>query len=92
MLENRSFDNLSGYLYEKDAPKHFIPDRDQVFPGVAGRDDLVNTDTVSAGPASALPTANLMRGFVQDYIRISDAHALEPQEHEAHLESAIAQH
>ena len=28
MLENRSFDNLCGYLYEHDEPKHFIPDKD----------------------------------------------------------------
>jgi phospholipase C len=116
MLENRSFDNLCGYLYEDEQPKHFIPDRDRVFRGVAGRDDLVNddgrdppteyrvrkapweqtsdmfapypnagefyepninrqvygTDTVPAGPAAALPTENLMRGFVQDYIRVAE--------------------
>ena len=116
MLENRSFDNLCGYLYEHNEPKHFIPDRDRVFRGVAGRDDLVNddggdppteyrvrkapweqasdmfapypnsgefyepninrqvygTDTVPAGPAAALPTENLMRGFVQDYIRVAE--------------------
>ena len=112
MLENRSFDNLCGYLYEHDEPKHFIPDEDRVFRGVAGRDDLVNddggdppreygvrqapwerledmyapypnagefyspninrqvygSDTVS-GNIDKLPTDNLMRGFVQDYIR-----------------------
>jgi len=34
MLENRSFDNLCGYLYEDDQPKHFIPDTDRVFRGV----------------------------------------------------------
>jgi phospholipase C len=116
MLENRSFDNLCGYLYEHDEPKHFIPGADRVFRGVAGRDDLVNddggdppteyrvrkapweqpadmfapypnsgefyepninrqvygTDTVPAGPAAALPTENLMRGFVQDYIRVAE--------------------
>ena len=44
MLENRSFDNLCGYLYENDKPEHFIPDRDRAFRGVAGRDDLVNDD------------------------------------------------
>jgi phospholipase C len=112
MLENRSFDNLCGYLYEHDEPKRFIPDEDRVFRGVAGRDDLVNddggdspreyrvqhapwkdlkdmyapypnagefyapninqqvygSDTVS-GNIDELPTTNLMRGFVQDYIR-----------------------
>ena len=113
MLENRSFDNLCGYLYEHDEPKHFIPDADLIFRGVAGRDDLVNddggdppreyrvqrapwvrledmyapypnsgefyapnvnrqvygTDTVS-GSIDELPTTNVMRGFVQDYIRV----------------------
>ena len=44
MLENRSFDNLFGYLYEHDEPRHFIPGDDPVFRGVAGRDDLVNDD------------------------------------------------
>ena len=44
MLENRSFDNMCGYLYAHDEPKHFIPDEDRVFRGVAGRDDLVNDD------------------------------------------------
>lgn len=43
MLENRSFDNLLGYLYEYDAPRLFIPDEDRVFQGVAGR-DLFNMD------------------------------------------------
>ena len=115
MLENRSFDNLCGYLYEHDQPRHFIPDGDAVFRGVAARDDLVNddggdppteyrvrqapwermedmfvpypnagefyepninrqvygTDSVS-GPSGALPSTNLMRGFVQDYIRAAE--------------------
>jgi phospholipase C len=44
MLENRSFDNIFGYLYEQDEPKHFIGDDDHVFRGVAGRDDLKNDD------------------------------------------------
>ena len=44
MLENRSFDNLFGYLYEHDKPRHFIPDEDHAYRGVAGRDDLVNYD------------------------------------------------
>ena len=112
MLENRSFDNLFGYLYERDKPRHFIPDEDHAYRGVAGRDDLVNydageppreyrvqkapwerledmyapypnagefykpninrqvygTDSVS-GDIEKLPTENLMRGFVQDYMR-----------------------
>jgi phospholipase C len=112
MLENRSFDNLCGYLYERAEPQHFIPDEDREFRGVAGRDDLVNddggeppcryrvqkapwerledmyapypnagefyspninrqlygTDSVS-GDIDLLPNQNLMRGFVQDYIR-----------------------
>ena len=44
MLENRSFDNLFGFLYEGDEPSHFIPGTDPVFRGVAGRDDLANDD------------------------------------------------
>jgi phospholipase C len=41
MLENRSFDNLCGYLYEDEQPKHFIPDRGRVFRGLAGRNNLL---------------------------------------------------
>jgi len=44
MLENRSFDNLLGYLYESDAPSRFIGRGDPVFRGVAGRGDLWNAD------------------------------------------------
>ena len=44
MLENRSFDNLFGYLYDRDEPRHFIPDADRAFRGVSGRTDLVNDD------------------------------------------------
>lgn len=44
MLENRSFDSLFGYLYERAEPRHFIPDKDRAFRGVAGRDNLVNND------------------------------------------------
>jgi phospholipase C len=44
MLENRSFDNLFGYLYESETPRLFIPDADPVFRGVAGRNDLFNVD------------------------------------------------
>jgi phospholipase C len=44
MLENRSFDNLFGYLYENDTPKLFILGDDTAFRGVSGRDDLFNLD------------------------------------------------
>jgi phospholipase C len=44
MLENRSFDNLLGYLYEHDAPQRFIGRGEPVFRGVAGRTDLWNED------------------------------------------------
>ena len=44
MLENRSFDNLCGFLYEHDAPRHFVGRGEPLFDGVAGRDDLVNDD------------------------------------------------
>ena len=37
MLENRSFDNLFGYLYESDQPARFIGRGEPVFRGVAGR-------------------------------------------------------
>jgi phospholipase C len=39
MLENRSFDSLLGYLYEGDAPAHFIGDFGDApgFDGVAGK-------------------------------------------------------
>ena len=53
MLENRSFDNLCGYLYECDEPKQFIPDEDHVFRGVAGGDELVNYDAVVFDPPRA---------------------------------------
>jgi phospholipase C len=45
MLENRSFDNLLGYLYESDKPQQFIGcGRDTVFRGVAGQPGLCNPD------------------------------------------------
>ncbi|MGD8376581.1 MAG: alkaline phosphatase family protein [Acidobacteriota bacterium] len=44
MLENRSFDNLCGYLYEDDEPRLFLGDGKPRFDGVAGRDDLHNED------------------------------------------------
>ncbi len=47
MLENRSFDNLFGYLYENDAPKQFLPDP-------SGPSPLINTvvgkDLFNIGP------------------------------------------
>lgn len=44
MLENRSFDNLLGYLYEHDRPDRFVGRGDPEFRGVAGRTDLGNSD------------------------------------------------
>ncbi len=44
MLENRSFDNLLGYFYEHDRPARFIGRGEPEFRGVAGRDDLANSD------------------------------------------------
>ncbi len=44
MLENRSFDNLLGYLYENDKPQQFIGRGNPVFRGVAGQPDLWNPD------------------------------------------------
>jgi phospholipase C len=44
MMENRSFDNLLGYLYESDRPARFIGRGEPEFRGVAGRTDLANPD------------------------------------------------
>ena len=44
MLENRSFDNLFGYLYDGEEPRHIIPVGGPPFQGVSGRTDLVNDD------------------------------------------------
>ena len=55
MLENRSFDNLLGYLYESDTPSRFIGRGDPVFHGVAGRDDLWNAD--NGEPPRRVPVA-----------------------------------
>ncbi len=44
MMENRSFDNLLGFLYENDQPAHFIGRGERRFRGVAGRGDLTNPD------------------------------------------------
>jgi phospholipase C len=44
MFENRSFDNLFGYLYENDRPRNFVPEGSGEFEGVAHRDDLYNLD------------------------------------------------
>ena len=44
MLENRSFDNLLGFLYETEAPERFLGRGTPVFRGVAGRSDLFNGD------------------------------------------------
>ena len=50
MLENRSFDNLLGYLYEEGAPQRFVGRGEPAFRGVAGRSDLWNED--DATPAN----------------------------------------
>jgi phospholipase C len=42
MMENRSFDNLLGYLYENDRPARFIGRGEPEFRGVAARPDLTN--------------------------------------------------
>lgn len=44
MMENRSFDNLLGYLYEHEKPECFIGRGEHRFRGVAARSDLVNPD------------------------------------------------
>ena len=45
ILENRSFDNLFGYLYENDAPKHFLPN-----PSVPPINTVVGKDLFNIGP------------------------------------------
>jgi len=47
MLENRSFDNLLGYLYENDKPQQFVGCSDKVFRGVSG-EDFSNPDANKA--------------------------------------------
>lgn len=44
MMENRSFDNLLGHLYEHERPAHFIGRGERSFRGVSGRSDLFNLD------------------------------------------------
>ena len=44
MMENRSFDNLLGYLYEGELPERFVGRGEREFRGVAGRADLFNLD------------------------------------------------
>ncbi|HEX9164395.1 MAG TPA: alkaline phosphatase family protein [Gemmatimonadales bacterium] len=53
MLENRSFDNLLGYLYEHDRPARFIGRGEPAYRGVAGRSDLANLD--SGTPPRRIP-------------------------------------
>jgi len=55
MMENRSFDNLFGYLYEHDRPRQFLGRGDPVFRGVAGRQDLWNPD--DRVPPNRIPVA-----------------------------------
>ena len=39
MLENRSFDNVLGWLYEDSTPENFVPtDRREPFEGLQGKD------------------------------------------------------
>jgi len=44
MMENRSFDNLLGYLYENDRPARFLGRGEPTFRGVAGSPGLANPD------------------------------------------------
>jgi phospholipase C len=53
MMENRSFDNLLGYLYEGDAPARFVGRGEASFRGVADREDLTNPD--SGDPPRLVP-------------------------------------
>lgn len=64
MLENRGFDHLMGYLYEEDEPRHFLPDEDRIFRGVAGRSDLGGWDQGS--PARFWPVHRAPWASVHD--------------------------
>jgi phospholipase C len=55
VLENRSFDNLFGYLYELDRPARFLGRGEPAFRGVAGREDLWNDD--GGSPPTRIPVA-----------------------------------
>lgn len=55
VLENRSFDNLFGYLYEPDQPARFLGRGEPSFRGVAGREDLWNGD--GGNPPLRVPVA-----------------------------------
>ena len=86
VLESRSFDSLFGYLYEDDPPTEYrvckapweqmedicapYPNSREIYEPNINR-QVYGTDTVS-GPFVALPTENLMRGFVRDYIRVAE--------------------
>jgi phospholipase C len=69
MLENRSFDNLLGYLYDRDEPLRFMGGGTREFRGVAGRTDLWNeTDDdppkrVSVHRAPYLEGADMIEPF-----------------------------
>jgi phospholipase C len=66
MLENRSFDNLFGYLYENDRPARFIGRGEPQFRGVAGRDDLANLD--SSDPPVRIPVSKAPFAKQEDMI------------------------
>lgn len=55
VLENRSFDNLFGYLYEHEPPRRFLGRGEPAFRGVAGRTDLANDD--GGSPPLRVPVA-----------------------------------
>ena len=67
MLENRSFDQLLGFLYEEGAPGHFVPDGDRLFRGVAGRGDLGNWD--DATPPHFYPVTRAPYETLEDMTR-----------------------
>ena len=67
MMENRSFDHLMGFLYEDDAPSHFIPDEARVFQGVTGRSDLWNPD--AHDPPNRIPVSRAPYQTLEDMTR-----------------------
>ncbi len=67
MLENRSFDNLLGYLYENEQPEKFIPDREQTFRGIPEAGTVSNPN--ASKPPKAIPFGKAPHRKKSDFCR-----------------------
>ncbi len=67
MMENRSFDHLFGFLYERDAPERFLGEGEPSFRGVAGRADLSCPD--DSDPPRRIPLRRLPAETLEDLTR-----------------------